>query len=213
MLTYNQACTVLSKMTLYGRGSVRVKPDIANVQIGVVTEARDLMVAQESNARITTQVINGLKQMGIEEKDVQTQDYSIRPEYDYIDGRQVFRGYNVQNILNVTVRNIERVGAIVDAAVANGANQVGGISFNIENPREQYRRALQMALQDAKDKAEAIAKKNHYVLCSTPISIQEEGELGIIAQEATLLKAASTTPIQPGQLEITASVKVEFWYR
>ena len=213
MYPYKQFCMSYGKMTLGGRASIRVRPDIANVNIGIATEGRELRVVQESNARLSLQVISALKRMGIEENDIQTQGYFISTEYDFIDGRQVFRAYRVTHNLNVTVRDIDRVGAVVDTAVASGANQIGGITFDIHNPTKYYRRALELAIEDAKEKAEILAKQNDTILCRTPISIKEETEATAVPQEVGLLKAAAPTPIQPGQMEITAVVKVDFMYK
>lgn len=201
------------KMNISGKGSIMVQPDVAIVSLGVITENKELKVAQEENAAKSTQVFNALISSGVMEKDIKTESYTINPEYDYIEGKQVFRGYRVTHTFKVTIKDLNKVGGIIDSAVASGANMVNNISFTLSNPSIYYRQALNLAIDDAIKKAKSIEDKLSIIVNGIPISITEEGEHYIpIAAKALYSAPTATTPIKEGQIEITASVKAVFSY-
>lgn len=101
--------------------------------IGIITENVQLEIAQQENVKITEQVLANIKSMGVSSKDIQTQNYSINIIYDYIDGKQVFRGYKVTNYLKVLIRDINAVGEVIDAAVKGGANAINNVSFIVSD--------------------------------------------------------------------------------
>ncbi len=199
------------KMKVEGTGIVRVQPDIATASLGVVTENVQLRQAQAENSRIITAVISALKELGVESGDIQTQSYTIEPQYDFVDGKQVFRGYRVRHILKVTIRDIRRTGEIIDASVASGANIVNNISFSVSQPSNYYQQALKAAIDDAFVKAATIGNRLQVRVNPVPERIVEE------RYEAPpmpfLMQAADTsTPIQPGQIEIAARIEAVFRY-
>lgn len=106
-----------NKLKVFGRGVVSVKPDAAEVNNWIKTENNQLEIAQEENANITQQVLNSIIELGVLPKYIQTQNYNIRSNYDFIDGKQVFRAYEVNNNLKVLIKNIELAGEIIDTAV------------------------------------------------------------------------------------------------
>jgi len=200
-------------LNLNGKGAVQVTPNIAVVSLGVVTENMDLNVALKENTAKMTKVIGSLKNMGIAEKDIKTQSYNIELLYDYVEGKQIFKGYRVSNILSVTVRNINTVGEVINTAVDNGANVVNSINFTVSNPALYYREALTMAIKDAVEKASVIEKSLKVVVDKTPIKILEETfGYAPVAANGMMMKAAAP-PIMPGQTEITASIKATFSYK
>lgn len=203
-----------NKMKLIGIGYVKAEPDIAVVTLGVLSENKDLNTAKEENSRKTNEVINTLKTMGIDEKDIKTQSYSITPQYDYIDGEKKFRGYRVQNMLNVTIRDIEKTGEIIDAAVAAGANTVTDISFTVSNPEKFYKEALNKAIINSIEKAKSIEKTLNINVNMTPIQINEESTNYVPVVKSSYMEAPqTTTPIEPGMLEFSARVESIFSYQ
>lgn len=201
------------KMNINGKGSVMVDPDIATVSLGVITENKELKAAQEENAIISTKVLNSLINSGIEEKDIKTETYTINPEYDYVEGKQVFRGYKVTHTFKVTIKNLKKIGEIIDSAVASGANVVNNINFTISNPSIYYRKALNLAIDDAVRKAESMESSLAIVINRIPISIIEEGQgYTPIAEKALYSAPAAATPIKEGQIEIIANIKAVFIY-
>lgn len=200
-------------LKVFGTGIVNAKPDKAEVTIGVITENKQLNLAQKENAKIAQQVIDSIKNMGILENDIQTKDYNIRTKYDYIDGKQVFSGYEVSNYLKVVVRNIKDVGNIIDTAVNNGANIVDNISFIVSDKSKYYNEALRLAIEDAQNKALVIGNKLNVRINIVPIKIIEQG----IGREEnlsaiTFKSTAGSTPIESGENKVIASIEAIFRY-
>ncbi|HEY5524085.1 MAG TPA: SIMPL domain-containing protein [Clostridium sp.] len=202
-----------NRFKVFGKGTVSVKPDSAEATIGVITENSQLEVAQEENATVTEQVINSIIEIGVLPKYIQTQNYNIRPNYDYIDGRQVFRGYEVSNYLKVLIGNINFAGEIIDTAVKNGANTVSGISFIVSDQTNHYYEALRLAVEDAQNKASVMANKLKVRLNIIPIQINEQDKGTITPLTVMTLKSVSgATPIEAGENKITADIEAVFIY-
>ncbi len=201
------------KLKVEGKGSIIVQPDMAVVVLGVTTENKQLQPAQEENAQRITSVLNTLKRLGVDSRDVETHSYIIEPQYDYTEGKQVFRGYRVVHTLKVTIRNVERVGAIIDAAVESGANLVNSISFAVEEPSRYYQQALRSAIDDAQSKALIIGDKLKINISLIPAQMMEVN----YRQEGPMVLSLSTageaaTPIKAGQIEVTAQIEAIFNY-
>ncbi|NMD71016.1 SIMPL domain-containing protein [Bacillus sp. DNRA2] len=206
------------QMTVRGHGEVMVKPDQAKLTIGIVTENQNVEAAQQENAATANRVISALKQLGIDDRSIKTNHYSIQPLYDYVGGKSVFRTYQVDHQLEVTVKDIARVGLVYQAAIKNGANRGGNIQFSVTNTDVYYRQALSKALQNARKKAEEIARTIGAVLNELPIKITEEQELSVrpIPFNTFKLSAAQaqeTPPIQQGEYTIEAHVSVIYQYQ
>ena len=107
------------KLKVNGKGSIMVNPDEAVIVLGVTNENIQLENAQKENAEKVAAIINTLLKLGVLKEDIQTQTYQIQPQYDYVDGKQIFRGYRVIHNLKVNVKNISMVGKIVDTAGRN----------------------------------------------------------------------------------------------
>lgn len=120
-------------ITVIGRATLSRKPDTVIIQLEVMTENEQIQQAQQENAYKMNQVIQTLIQSGIIKEDIQTSSYIIHPRYDYVDGKQVFKGYQVINSIMVKIKKLDLVGHIIDTAVKNGVNQVSNIQFTLEN--------------------------------------------------------------------------------
>ncbi|WP_058485055.1 SIMPL domain-containing protein [Defluviitalea phaphyphila] len=206
----------INTITARGQGTIKVKPDIAYITMGVRTEHEDAETAQSDNAKKMDEVINALKEMGIEERDIQTSNYSIYPQYDYeAKGGERIIGYTVENTVNVTIRDINKVGEVLDTGVEKGANVSRGIQFSVSNTEEYYKKALKQAIENAKGKAEAMGEAIN-VSIKNPISVTElsSGGNNIIYADQELLqnKVNLETPISIGELDINASVEVVYQY-
>lgn len=197
-----------------GEGELILPPDIASVNLGVITEMKELIPAQQQNSAEVTKVINAIKTLGIPQNSIQTSDYRIDTEYDYEQGKQLFRGYKVTHLLQVKMEEISLVGKVVDTAVQNGANFVSNIQFSLKNKDGYYLQALALALNNASEKAKTIATTIHVTLNPTPTSVVESGSNvpPIHYQADALAKGFSSTPIEPGQLKIKAVISAEFHY-
>ena len=140
-------------ITVSGEGKVLVKPDIAVINIGVIKEDADLAKVQQNAADIMGQLAKFLKDNKVEEKDIKTTSYSISPRYDYKEGEQKLRGYEVFQNLEVKIRELGKVGAILSGAAARGANQVGSLTFSVDDSKKAKDEARAMAIKEAKEKA------------------------------------------------------------
>lgn len=217
VIPYSYCCSYavrgMCELKVDGRGSVMVKPDTAVAILGVITENMQLVSAQQENSVKTSAVIRALMQAGIPSEAVQTQAYNIEPLYDYIDGKQVFRGYRVTHNSRVTIKNVNMVGKAIDAAVNAGANTVNSISFTVSDPSIYYGEALNAAIDDAMAKAAAIGMKLKIHISRVPVQIIEETyQNSSPVQPFQLQTVISATVIQPGQIEITAFIKTVFVY-
>lgn len=200
------------EITVTGTGKMDVQPDHAQVQIEVRTEGNNVSTAQQENAVIMNRVIESLIALNIPRDAIQTAAYAIFPNYDFIEGRQVLRGYEVQNAITVKMTNISQVGTVIDTAVKNGANHVSAIQFKIENADAHYRQALQFAMIDAMAKAKSIAETMHVTLQALPIEIIEESisAAPIPYRSLQLSNQQYVTPIEPGMITVTANIRVKF---
>lgn len=209
----NYSIRSFCNLKVNGRGSVMARPDTAETVLGVVTEDMQLSVAQQENSRITSAVIQAIMQTGIPAEDIQTNAYNIEAMYDYIDGRQVFRGYRVTHNLKVTIKNVAMVGRVIDNAVNAGANTVNGISFSVSDPSVYYKVALNAALDDAISKAAEIAMKLKVAISRVPVQIIEESYQTIPpVQPFQMQTAMPSTPVQPGRIEVAAQITAVFQY-
>jgi uncharacterized protein len=200
-------------MTVTGIGSISIAPDIVQIQLEVKTESKQLSQAQQENAELMNLVIESLLELGIARENIQTVSYNISPQYDYVEGRQVFRGYEVINSIDVKIKNIEQAGTIIDTAVRNGVNQVSNIRFTVENEQIPYQEALSLALKNALAKAQTIANTIHLKIDPHPVKIVEiMKEEPILYRSFAASEVSATTPIEPGQINIKATVEVHFQY-
>lgn len=195
-------------MTLTGEGQVTTTPDLAVIRLGVQTTGYDLSQIQSENAQISQNVINALKQTGI--TDIKTIQYSINKIYDYEDDIQIDKGYSVKHILEIKTDNINQVGNILDIAVNMGSNLVESISFELSEPEIFYQQALNLAIDNAIQKAKSISTNLHTKLNPIPVRIIEGNVSPIPMQQ--FQRESTTTPIVPGELKIEADVTTDFIY-
>ena len=150
-------------------------PDIATLSTGVVSLAADANGAISRNAEQMARVVAAIKHAGIADKDVQTSGVSLNPDYQYLSNRPPrIKGYYASNTVNVKVRDIGRLGAILDALVATGANQIQGPSFDIEDKDAVLDEARALALDKARARADGYAKRLGLRVLRV-ISIDESG--------------------------------------
>lgn len=146
-------------ISITGEGKVFAKPDIARINLAVSVDRPSVAEAQERTTELINRAVSVIKEKGVDEKDIKTTSYSINPRYDYPDGRQILRGYEVTQNLEVKVRDLTKIGEILAAASEAGANQIGGLSFTTEDPESLQAEARDRAIEDAKKKAQELASK------------------------------------------------------
>jgi hypothetical protein len=201
-------------ISVTGTGKVTGKPDVAKLTLGVSAEADSVAKARDQAAASMDAMIKSLKDNGVAEKDIQTQQFNIEPQYDYNEGKPRLRGFRVTNIVTATLRDINKTSKVVDDAVTAGGNdtQIQGLSFTIDNPEDLKRQAREKAVADAKAKAETLANSAG-VRIGDAITISESGYMPPIFEARGGIAAPDTgpgvsTPIQPGGLDVTVDVSV-----
>ena len=204
-------------ITVVGQGSVRVQPDIVQVTIGVDTTADTVSQAVADNEETMTAVLAALEKAGIAEKDIQTTNYSIQLDNSQVPVPEAGSSatpakpvYRVSNMVNVTVRDLESVGDVLDAAIAAGANNIWGISFSLSDPSAAQADARVKAVDDAKARAQTLAELNGVKL-GPVMSVSEIVSGGPVPLAATYESAAKGGAISPGELEITYQVQVSYF--
>lgn len=198
-----------------GTGRVSLTPDLVTMQLGVDIRNEDLGAAQQEAAATMERLISALRDAGIAERDIQTSGYSIWLEYDYNKNPQTVVGYHVAHNVTVKVRDIDRAGETIETAVANGATVVNGIWFGLSDPTEATRQARELAVADARAKAEELARLTGSTL--GPVQTITEGYSMPgdpipypVAERAAYDTAGAAPPITPGETEVTLTVHVSF---
>ena len=200
-----------------GSGSVVGEPDIATLNLGVSVEKKTVAAAREAAAVAMTAVIASLKTNDIAEKDVQTENFSIYPQYDYTDSGRVLRGYRVNNTVRAKVRELDALSAVIDAAAEAGGDSVvvNSIQFMIEDSTALETQARSLAVKDAAAKAETLATASGVTL-GKPITITETSYTApppVAYAESAALAAdslRSSTPIEAGELTVTINITVVY---
>jgi uncharacterized protein YggE len=213
---YNSAQTI----TVLGQGSVKIKPDIAQISIGVETSAETVSDAVKQNETQMQAILAALKQAGIPEKDIRTTNYSV-----YFDrnpqpvpsteaaASESKPQYRVSNMVNVTVRTLDTVGDVLDAVIEAGANNIWGVTFSLEDPKLAQADARTKAIADAKSRAEALAELTGITL-GPVMSVSEvigSGTYPMPALSVSDRAAGGVESISPGELEVTYQVQVAYF--
>ncbi|GAB2516210.1 SIMPL domain-containing protein [Lysobacter humi (ex Lee et al. 2017)] len=202
-------------LTVSAQAEARRAPDIATVSTGVVTQAADANAAMRANAEQMTRVVAALRAAGIAERDVQTSGVNLNPQYRYAENQPpVITGYQAMNTVNATVRDLGRLGRILDALVATGANQINGPTFDIDDKDPVLDEARRSALEKARARADMYARTLG-LRVRRIVSIDETGMQGgprpMIEMGAMKAMARDqATPIAPGENVLGVSLNVIF---
>lgn len=199
-------------VTVSAEGSVSARPDIAHIQSGVVTEAATAAAALSKNSSTMTHLTIGLKASGIADGDIKTTSFNVAPRFVHArDGSApAIDGYRVTNDVHVIVRNISKVGELLDRLVALGANQIGGLSFDVAKADALRDEARKLAIANARRRAELYAAAAGASL-GPVISILEE-TVHMVPRGPMLARApaADSVPISEGTQQVEARVTVSW---
>lgn len=196
-------------ITVTGEGVVEATPDIATLMIGVTTQGGTAAAALSSNSAAMDAVIGRLTAAGIDGRDMQTSNLSLGPDYSKYDSSSgaAPASYIASNMLTVRVRALDTLGTVLDAAVADGANTLNGLTFGLSDPAPVLNEARKEAVVDARAKAELLAAAAGVKLGKI-VSISEAGAMTdpmpMFRQDA----AASPVPVQGGELGLSANVTI-----
>lgn len=208
-------------ITVIGRGEVKAQPDTANTNVGVEVTAPTVDEAMAEAETRMEALLKALKALGIAEKDVQTSNFSINFERTQTDGatprpegatgdQQVPGFYRVSNMVQVTIRDMEQVGAVLEAAVKAGANNIWGISFSVSDPQALEAQARENAVQDAKARAEALAELHNVELGSVMAVSEVVGGASPVFADAAKALGGGGAPIEPGELTLSTQLQVVY---
>ncbi|MGD0116123.1 MAG: SIMPL domain-containing protein [Dehalococcoidia bacterium] len=203
-------------ITVSGEGKVSGTPDVAVLSLGVSSVKPTVKEARDDAAGTMQNVINAIKGDGVADKDVQTTQYNISPEYDYPpNASPKLTGYRVTNTVTIKVRDVNTTSQVLDDVTAAGGDivQVQGITFTIDNPETLQDQARGDAVTDAKARAQRIADSAGVTL-GAPISISEGTNVPAVPVFAGAANGsaavAPSTPIETGQLDVDITVQVVF---
>ncbi len=201
-----------SGISVVGQGIVLSQPNVVRITLGADVFDQSLANAQAEAARRMDAVIARLKADGIADTDIRTVSFNVTPQYDQQanQNQPVLRGYQVQNMVEVKSSNVAGLGALLDDAVSSGATRVFGINFESSDVEALKNQARDQAMANARAKAEQMAR-DAGVSIGRPTLIEESDTGGVTPLQqnaAPRAAAAPATPIQPGQLQVSTTVRV-----
>ena len=199
-------------LSLTGEGSASAAPDQATVTSGVTSEGQTAREAVDANSKAMAALIDAFKKAGIQAADLQTSGFSVQPRYaqpkEGSGEAPKIDGYEVRNQVTVRIRDLTKLGAVLDTAVATGSNQIDGIGFGLADPAPVLDEAREAAVADARRKAELIAKAAGVKL-GRILAIAEPGaEPPRPMMAAYAMEKAAAVPIEAGESEFKARVSV-----
>ncbi len=205
--------TKTDTFSVSGEGKVTMIPDIAVVNAGVTTQGPTVsQVQQQLNTKMNA-ISDAVKRLGVDSKDIRTTNYAISPTYDYRNPVQKITGYQATATVTIKVRHIDTANSVIDAVTANGANQVGGISFDVDDKTKSENQARELAVSDAKSKAEAAARAAGFHL-GRVINYSEGGGAAPrpVMYDSALPAAGGGAPtkVEPGSSELTVTVNLSY---
>jgi uncharacterized protein YggE len=196
-----------------GNGETRTSPDTADLDLAIDTQAKTAEEAAARNAALATKVIDALKAKLGDKGKVTTGGYSLDPQYDQRpNAKPTIIGYNAQNTVTVNTGALDLVGALIDSAIAAGANRVNSLSFSVKDDTKARTEAIAIATRDAHAQADALASalnlKLGKVLKATTVS--QERPIPIRMGRAMAMSASVATPVEPGEVTVPATVSLTF---
>lgn len=202
----------MSRLVVSGSGEARVAPDLAQIQLGVTTQADSASDAMQQNSDQQSSVIEALKNAGVAAKDIQTSGLRLHPRMDYPENSApTINGYEASNMVTIRVTDVSKLGDVLDSIVEAGANQIQGISFERSEPGETDDEALRAAVADAQHKAGVMADASGMRL--GPVLSMQEAPVaagpGPMMMRAEAARDAST-PVEAGELSLSARVQIEY---
>ncbi len=206
------------QITLSADAKVTASPDIAMTTVGMNSQGKTVAEAQQQNTQVMNGLIEKMKALGIDEKDIQTSNYNIYPQYNYTEKEgQVLKGYEVSQSVTVKIRDIQKANQVLAAAGEAGANNVGGLQFTIDNPETYLAEAREKALEKIAEKKAALEESLGVQLGEIISYYESEGQNGAypmyksVAEDA--MGGAAAPNIQSGSMDVVLMVNVAYQVR
>ncbi len=205
-------------VTVDGSGKVIAKPDVAIIDVGIISDGATVAQAQKDSTDKMNAITKAVKdEFKVDDKDIQTANYSVSPKYDWTSGTQKIIGYTVNQSLTIKVRNLDKAGDVLGRVTALGANSVNGPQFTIDDPTALRAQAREKAIKEAKDKAKVMADQVGIKLGrivnfsegSSPVANYYANDM--MALSVGSAKAVAPSPvIEAGSQEIDVSVSISY---
>jgi len=200
-----------------GVGKVTVTPDLAVVSLGVQAQSSTVADAQQQAAKAMVDVMAALKSNGVADKDIATQYYNITPVYSYDrdTGKQVLEGYSVSNTVTVKIRTVGNAGIVIDAVASAGGDytRINSVTLTVDKPEQYNEQAREAAMNDAANRAKQLAKLSGVKLGKTTYineSLNSSSQTIYYDSGVKAAPSVPTTPINPGETEVTLTVQVVY---
>lgn len=210
----DQAARVGGTIVVTGTGRVSVQPDVADLRLGVSVARPSVEAARTEAARTMDGILAAVETAGVPRTDVRTAMLSVQPRYDYRDGRApALTGYDIANIVEVTVSDLGRLGAVVDGTLGAGATSMDGLTFRVADPAPAEREARVRAMAEARARAEVLAESAGLtidgvvdIVEGTPV----RPPMPFPKAERLAMAAEASMPVEAGELEVSVSVTVTY---
>jgi uncharacterized protein YggE len=206
-------------LTVRGSGEVSAAPDQALVQLGTAARSERAADAQQQVNRVVGAILKAIKAAGIPAENISTTELTLLPVFERTNGSSAEQaslpriiGYSATNIVRVEIHEINKIGDVIDAGIGAGANRLEGLSFELKDDTLFRQKALQQAVLNARQKAEAIVDALNLRLVRI-LAITEEGIQTLRPQfrvQRMVSAAAETTPVEPGRIQVSASVVMDY---
>lgn len=201
------AFAAATDVVVRGEAKVSVAPDIGHIALAIETRGETAQDAQLENARLANQVIEAIKKLELAKK-IETSNFSLYANYDYNTNTNV--GYTASNQILVSTLNLDKLGTILDAAIAAGANRINYISFGLQDESAAFAEALTQAVGNAQNKALVIAKALGAEITGVKQVVETGANAIPLQYRGEKLMMAEATPIAAGNVEVMASVEAVF---
>jgi len=208
-------------ITVSGTGEVYATPDVGLIDISVKTEGRDVATATNDNTEKMNAILTFIKSQGVEDKDIKTTGFNINPFYEWSDktGRRTLTGYEINQTINVKIRDLSKAGAIISGATEKGANDVSNLSFIIDDDEKVKEDAKNLAIKDAQEKAKNLEKSLGIKMVKI-MNFSENSYTPYVAYDQSYRLESSgmgggvaTPTIQTGENKITSTVTITYLFR
>jgi len=206
--------TSTGTIVVSGTGRVAVRPDVADLRLGVTVAKPTVEAARGEAAATMDAILRAVDGAGVARADVRTAMLSVQPRYDYRDGRApVLTGYEIANVVEVSVRDLSALGDVIDATLTAGATSMDALSFRLADPRPAEREARRQAMAEARSRADVLAEAAGVTVqgVSDIVEGQPVRPPGPVAKaERMALAADAGTPVEAGTLEVAVTVSVTY---
>jgi uncharacterized protein len=206
---------LVRSISISGHGEMRAVPDLASISIGVTTQATSAREALDGNTKAMKALLDTLRGAGIEARDMATSNFSVGPRLDYGNNNgqpAKVVGYDVNNMVTITVRKLEDLGGLLDVAVSTGSNTINGISFSVGKPEAILDDARKAAVKDARRKAELYATAGGFRLGNIIRVNEGSAVMPPMPYQAKFSRAESAADVPIAQGEQVLAVDVNITY-